>query len=224
MNIPVEIFQHYNSTWLAFMLSEPGLTSFAATQMQSHMGLLPQLERAWISIDSGLFLWDYIDGYVFVRVSMQLMLIQFERHDLSSYTEQPDVITGVTLVKPKPGVFIDEITYLLVLCTPLSMTLIGVSVSSVPGPNNRTRKEIKLYATDMSISTDVEMISVVGTHDGRIFMCGNQDGNLYELHYQEKEGWFGKRVQIVNHSVGSVQSLIPLLGSAKTEGDVTSLY
>ena len=67
MNIPVEIFQHYNSTWLAFMLSEPGLTSFAATQMQSHMGLLPQLERAWISIDSGLFLWDYIDGYVFVR-------------------------------------------------------------------------------------------------------------------------------------------------------------
>ena len=98
------------------------------------------------------------------------------------------------------------------------MTLIGVSAAGVPGPGNRTRKEIKLYATDMSLSTDVEMGSVIGTHDGRIFMRGNSDGNLYELHYQEKEGWFGKRVQIINHSVGGVQSLIPRLTSSKSEG------
>lgn len=139
--------------------------------------------------------------------------------ELSSYVDQPDVITHVALVKPKSGVFIDEITSLLVICTPVTVLLIGVSTQSVPGPNNQTRKDIKLYATDMSIACDVEMASVIGTPDGRIFMCGQQDGNLYELHYQEKEGWFGKRVQLINHSVGGMQSLLPRLGSSSSEGD-----
>lgn len=132
--------------------------------------------------------------------------------------DQPDVITHVALVKPKPGVFIDDITSLLVICTPVSVLLIGVSSNTVTGPNNRPRKEIKLYATDMTIPADVEMTSVVGTEEGRIFMCGVQDGCLYELHYQEKEGWFGKRVQIINHSVGGVQSLIPRLAAPRSEG------
>lgn len=138
--------------------------------------------------------------------------------ELSSFVDQPDVITHVALVKPKPSVFIDEITSLLVICTPVSVLLIGVSTTPITGPNNRPRKEIKMYATDMSIPCDVEMSSVIGTDDGRIFMCGVQDGCLYELHYQEKEGWFGKRVQIINHSVGGVQSFIPRLAAPKLEG------
>ncbi len=128
------------------------------------------------------------------------------------------MITHVALVKPKSGVFIDEITSLLVICTPVTVLLIGVSTHPAPGPNNQTRMDIKLYATDMSIPVDVEMSAVVGTPDGRIFMCGSQDGNLYELHYQEKEGWFGKRVQLINHSVGGMQSLLPRLGTANAEG------
>ena len=145
-------------------------------------------------------------------------LILGPSQELSSFVDQPDVITHVALVKPKPSVFIDEITSLLVLCTPVSVLLIGVSTTPVTGPNNRPRKDIKMYATDMSIPCDVEMTSVIGTDDGRIFMCGVQDGCLYELHYQEKEGWFGKRVQIINHSVGGVQSFIPRLAAPKLEG------
>ena len=38
-----------------------------------------------------------------------------------------------------------------------------------------------------SIPTDnVNMLSITGTKDGRIFMAG-QDGNLYELHYQVQD-------------------------------------
>lgn len=32
--------------------------------MNSHMGLIPEIERVWISIDHKLFLWDYVDGLV----------------------------------------------------------------------------------------------------------------------------------------------------------------
>jgi hypothetical protein len=84
--------------------------------------------------------------------------------------------------------------------------------------NERVRKEIKLYATDMIVPSEVTMGSVIGTKDGRIFMCGSQDGNLYELHYQEKEGWFGKKVHLINHSVGGVQSLFPRLSPPSSDG------
>ena len=146
------------------------------------------------------------------------------RQALSSFVEQPDVIKEVALVKPKPGVFIDEIAYLLVICTPVSVLLLGVSSEVTPAAHNRTRKVLKLFATDMSLSSEVEMTSVIGTPDGRIFMCGLQDGNLYEFHYQEKEGWFGKRNQLINHSVGGVSSLFPKLTASKGEGQKLQGY
>ena len=135
--------------------------------------------------------------------------------DISSFVDQPDVITHVAVVTPKQAVFVDEISFLMVLCTPVSVLLIGLSVSPLSESN---RKDIKMYATDMSVSTDVEMSSVVGTPQGRIFMAGSQDGCLYELHYQQSESWFGKRVHLINHSVGAVQSLFPRFSSPKPDG------
>ena len=72
----------------------------------------------------------------------------------------------------------------------------------------------------MTVPTDIEMTSVIGTDDGRIFMCGSQDGNLYEFHYQENESWFGKRVQLINHSVGGMQSLFPKFVGTRAEGQL----
>jgi nuclear pore complex protein Nup155 len=135
-----------------------------------------------------------------------------------TYNEQPDNITSVAIVKPRPGVFIDDITYVLVICTPITVLLIGVVCTTGKLANNRTHKEIQLYATEMSITTEVEMTCVVGMDDGRIFLAGAQDGNLYELHYQEKEGWFGKRIQLINHSVGGMQSLLPKFASSASDG------
>ncbi|KAI0348539.1 nucleoporin [Trametopsis cervina] len=189
ISIPESLFQHYQSAIV-----------------NTYMGLIPELERVWISIDHSLFLWDYMEG-----------------EELSSFTDQSDIITHVALVKPKPGVFIDEISWLLVICTRVSVLLLGVSSTPSAAFNNRTRNEIKLYATDMSVPTEVEMTSVIGTADGRIFMAGLEDGSLYELHYQEKEGWFEKKVQVINHSVGGVQSFLPMLNANKTSDRIISL-
>lgn len=114
----------------------------------------------------------------------------------------------------------DDIQHLLVICTPISVLLIGVALSPVQGPENRIRKELQLYATDLSVSTDVEMSSVIGTEDGRIFLRGAQDGHLYEFHYQEKDSWFGKRVHLIDHSRGAMQSLLPRFVTAGSEGVV----
>jgi hypothetical protein len=143
---------------------------------------------------------------------------------ISPFSGQPDVIAYVATVQPKPGIFIDEISYLLVLCTPTSVLLIGVSVSPVIGQDGKAHEEIRMYATDMSVSTDVEMTSVVGTADGRMFMCGSQDGCLYELRYQEKGGWSGKRVHVINHSIGGVQTLLLKLMGKSDGAQVLMTY
>jgi nuclear pore complex protein Nup155 len=121
-------------------------------------------------------------------------------------------------VRPKPGVFIDDIHHLLVVCTPVSVILLGIQEVSAVGSSGRPRKELRVYATNMSVATEVEMCSVVGTKDGRIMMAGLGDGNLYELHYQEKESWFSKKVQLINHSVGGVQSLLPKFSTPTASG------
>ncbi|KAJ3937728.1 MAG: nucleoporin [Lentinula lateritia] len=190
VGIPEALFQYYSNT-----------------SVNSHMGLIPEIERVWISIDHKLFLWDYNDS----------------SQEISSFVDQPYVITHVGLVKPKKGLFIEEISHLLVICTPVSVLLIALSFSTVSGTSTRFRKEVKLYATDLTISTEVEMTSVAGTVDGRIFMCGSQDGSLYELHYQENEGWFGKRIQLVNHSVGGMSSLLPRFTSTSAEDRIISV-
>ncbi|KAI9512809.1 nucleoporin [Russula earlei] len=179
---------------------------YNTTDVISHMGLLSEIQRVWVAIDHKLFLWDYVEG-----------------QDLSSFVDQPDVITHVAIVNPKLGVFVDEINYLLILCTPLTVILLGVSATDVLGPNHTIRKEIKLFDLDMSVPCDVEMISIAGTADGRIFMVGSQDGHLYELHYQEKEGWFDRRVQLINHSVGGVQSFLPRFTTPRAEDRIVSV-
>lgn len=78
------------------------------------------------------------------------------------------------LVKPKPNVFSENITHLLVLSTPLQVIVLALEVKAT---------EIKVYATDMSRPADnVQFKIIKGTEDGRIFMVGN-DGKLYEFEY-----------------------------------------
>ncbi len=101
----------------------------------------------------------------------------------------------MALVKPIPGknecltltigvgVFLEQIEYLLVVSTPLEITLLGIAFAE-PQKKNLPRGSLTIYQTEMSCHADnVNMSSIVGTKTGRIFMRGN-DGQLFELLYQ----------------------------------------
>ncbi|KAF8527887.1 nucleoporin [Hysterangium stoloniferum] len=160
------------------------------------MGLFPNIQRAWITLNNRLLLWDYTEGSL-----------------IATFEVQEDVILHVGLVKARPDVFIDEIKHLLVLSTAKSILLIGVADVPVSGPSpsgDAPRLEVKLYETGF-IHAAKEMQSIVGTKDGRIFMCGVEDGYLYELIYQSSEGWFSKKLSLICHSSGgSITSLLPV--------------
>jgi nuclear pore complex protein Nup155 len=76
------------------------------------MGLFPEIDRAWVSIDNRLYLWNYKNG-----------------GDFYEFDELDQVIISVALVAPKPGIFKDYIKYVLVLATSVEVVLVAVTFS-----------------------------------------------------------------------------------------------
>jgi len=136
------------------------LDQYARIQCASFMGLLPEINRAWITVDNQLFLWDYTQP----------------SDDCDVYDGISEVIVSVALSVPKPGVFMDTVKYVLCVSSPVEVVLLAVTCDSLGN-------SLKLVPTAYTLPSDnVAMIKVVGSQMGRVFMAGN-DGNVYELEY-----------------------------------------
>lgn len=168
------------------------------------MGLFAELNHAWIAIDNCLYLWDYSHP--------NPLPIGFE--------EQPNSITGVKLIKPRPGVFLPAITHILVVATVNDIFLLGVAAT--PGPNGDI--SVGLYQTRMSLPIKGVDVSVIeATAGGRIFFAGHNDNDVYELTYQQEEKWFANRCGKVNHTSPGYNSLIPQIWPTRSQEHVVQI-
>eukprot|EP00026_Physarum_polycephalum_P000862 Phypoly_transcript_00863.p1 GENE.Phypoly_transcript_00863~~Phypoly_transcript_00863.p1 ORF type:complete len:1293 (+),score=225.30 Phypoly_transcript_00863:291-3881(+) len=126
------------------------------------MGVFPEINRVWLTIDSNLYLWDYEDGHKYVGYSA------------------PQVIVGVSLAKPLAGVWSPPPAWVLVVVTITQVILL--SVNFVDG-------ELRTEETGFSTSVDgIGMLSLASTNEGRVFL-GGYDGNLYELSYTARSSF-----------------------------------
>lgn len=119
---------------------------------------------------------------------------------------------SVGLVKPKQGVFVADVKYLLILTTPVEIVILGVTFAgqTLSLASSSLYEEMQLMNKPIFIlNTDnVAITTVVGTEDSRIFL-GGRDGCLYEVCYQTEPSWFGKRCKKHNHSQGIVSYMVP---------------
>lgn len=74
------------------------------------MGLFPEINRAWLTVDSDIYIWTYEENI-----------------DLAYFDGINETILCVGLIKPKPGVFHAFIKYLLVLTTAVDIIVLGVT-------------------------------------------------------------------------------------------------
>ena len=142
-------------------------------------GVLPRINRAWVTVDASLFLW------------------RFDKPgDIPlEYRGQEQAISAVGLVEPRRGVFWEAISQLLVICTPVEISLLGVVLQ--PGATGDELEELTLQPMPMyTISSDAVMMLCIAVAAGRIFM-GGDDGHLYELQYSSGEKWMQKRCKKV---------------------------
>ncbi|TGZ83606.1 nucleoporin-domain-containing protein [Ascodesmis nigricans] len=154
------------------------------------MGLFPDLKQAWITVDNRLYLWDYASGSGF-----------------QGYEAQPNNITAVKLLKPKPGVFVSQVTYVLVIATSVDVFLLGVEVQE----NQRGSVDVVLYETKMSVPTKAQDVTIIegSKTTGRIFFASKADNDVYEFTYQAEERWFHGRCGKVCHTNGGMSTVLP---------------
>jgi nuclear pore complex protein Nup155 len=166
------------------------LEHFDQMQCNCAMGVFADIGRAWLTIDSNIYVWNYNDG-----------------SDLAYFDGLNEVILSVGLVRPKPGVFQGHIVYLLVLATPVEIVVLGVSFS---GSQEDVLAEMHLLPEPLFTlpSDNVAMLSICGTLGGRVFLAG-KDGCLYEIAYQAEEGWFYRRCRKINHSTSVMSYILP---------------
>lgn len=129
------------------------------------MGLFTEINRAWLTIDSDIYVWTYEEG-----------------GDIAYYDGLNETILCVGLIEPKPGVFQSFIKHLLVLATSSDIVVLGVTFTAT---KNSEIDEIHLVPDPVfTLPTDGSTITTIcGTHLGRLFL-GSKEGSLFEIAYQ----------------------------------------
>jgi nuclear pore complex protein Nup155 len=182
------------------VLPEPLFEQYSKLEYKCFMGLFPEIHRAWVTIDNKFYVWSYLDG-----------------SDFNEYDELDQVIICAGLVKPKKGIFKDYVKHLLVLATPAEIVLVAITF------NGDKLEEMNMLPTNYSVSSDgVNIIQIQGSNEGRIFMCG-KDGCLYELDYEQKDGWFQRKCQKRNHSQSAFGLLLPNIFKFGSETPIIGL-
>lgn len=165
------------------------------------MGLFPEIGRAWLTIDSDIYIWTYENS-----------------RDVAYFDGLSHLIVSVGMIKPKPNVFISDVKYLLVLTTTVEIVVLGVTfgdtTKTISSPTrafvSSTYEEMQLMNKPIFVlnNDNIPITCVQGTADGRIFL-GGRDGCLYEVTYQAESNWFGKRCKKVNHSQSVMSYVVP---------------
>nr|XP_021407740.1 nuclear pore complex protein Nup155 [Lonchura striata domestica] len=172
---------------------------FGHMQCNCMMGVFPEISRAWLTIDSDIFMWNYEDG-----------------GDLAYFDGLSETIIAVGLVKPKAGIFQPHVRHLLVLATPVDIVILGLHCSNIQSGtgslNDSMSGGMQLLPDPLySLPTDnTYILAITSTDNGRIFLAG-KDGCLYEVAYQAEAGWFSQRCRKINHSKSALSFLIPSL-------------
>ncbi|KAF2789034.1 nucleoporin-domain-containing protein [Melanomma pulvis-pyrius CBS 109.77] len=171
------------------------------TQMTTSMGLFAEINHAWVAIDNQLYLWDYTHP----------------NPELVGYEEQANNIVTVKLVKPRAKVFVDTISYLLVVATTADIFLIAVECQRGPEGVHA----VTLYQTNLTVSIrGIHIRSVEGSDEtGRIFFADGRDSeDVYELNYQQEDRWFSSRCSKTNHVRKSIGlPALPFYSATKYE-------
>ncbi|KXL44642.1 hypothetical protein M433DRAFT_155581 [Acidomyces richmondensis BFW] len=177
-----------NAAWEPFQkvkmydLPPPVVAQSNQSTSALHMGVFPALAHCWVIIDNCLYLWDYT----------------VPNAELIGFEEQPNPITHVQLTTPKPGIFVKDITHLIVVATTHQMMLLGVAATAT----STGAKSVSLYNTRMTIPTSGLNVGQIrgSKKTGRIFFIESQTEDIYEFQYQQDEGWFRGKCARICHT------------------------
>lgn len=174
----------------------------------TNMGVFPEIQRAWLSLDSKLYIWNY---------NASLTDQEFDTID-----DFEGTILKCALVRPKKDVFVESVNYLIIVATSKEMKILALEYS----PDS---KKLEVSDTKMSVSVHGLIVNqiVCLEYTNDIFFSGAGSSDcVWKLNYSNTHDWFSKNIskeQVTNSSFSSSLSGIPILNwlndstSSKTE-------
>ncbi|CCH60564.1 hypothetical protein TBLA_0D00570 [Henningerozyma blattae CBS 6284] len=181
------------------------LQEVSKAEIKSDVGIFPEIDRCWFTIDNKLILWNINDNT-----------------DFQSIDEIKHTILKVKLVIPKPNTFVDHINYLLLITTPFDIFILALS-------SNKLTSELKVFNTGMSVPVHGIDVSEIICYEktGQIFFSGKSNGmNVWELQYSSTDDWFNTKCTKSCLTQSTLSNLLPTNLFAKLPGSglVQSLF
>ena len=203
------------------------LERYSARQSVCFCGVLPEIGRAWATVDNALFLWRY-DVPDDVPVE---------------YAGEEQAIVAVAVATPRPGVFLQSIERLIVVATTTEIVLLGAAfetagdededagveptrTATISGDGGAEigaavsesaarvalgEKDMTLHALDYAcVTDDVIVKDFACTSTGRIFFAGDDEA-LYEVEYSAGDSWRSRRCRKTCHHSATPKLLPSIL-------------
>ncbi|KAI6182332.1 Nuclear pore complex protein [Aphelenchoides bicaudatus] len=189
--LEISEFFHFKRT----LFPEEIQTEINRNQSNCNFGMIPLISRAWVSVDSNLFLWNFKTN-----------------NDLALFDSLTTTIQKIELVNVKPNFFEDTVKFLLVIVTTEEIVLFAVSFASEHGGLLKITKgfsdpNICLTMQELhKLSLDGLVVNQLHcTQNGRIFFAS--EDNLYELTYYF-DMWNNRVYKHVNLTKGFFSGLM----------------
>lgn len=179
LDLPDKFFEEYNMT-----------------ECLTKMGLFPEINRSWIAVDNKLVFWNYkLPQSSFNKLSQFLTIDQI-RHS----------ILTVKLVKPKPGVFVADVSHLLLIATTMDIHIYVVKYDAAL--NN-----LDIFNPNLSVNAQGLIVNqfVINEATNDIYFSGEGDGtNIWRLDYSNSTSFIKNKCDKVRLTKSGLSSVLPI--------------
>lgn len=179
LDLPDKFFEEYN-----------------LTECLTKMGLFPEISRSWIAVDNKLVFWNYKLPQSSFNKSSQFLTIDQIRHS----------ILTVKLVKPKKGVFVADVSHLLLIATTMDIHIYVVKYDSAL--NN-----LDIFNPNLSVNAQGLIVNqfVVNEVTNDIYFSGEGDGlNVWRLDYSSSTSFIKNKCDKVCLTKSGLSSVLPI--------------
>lgn len=179
LDLPDKFFEEYNMT-----------------ECLTKMGLFPEIQRSWIAVDNKLVFWNYQVPQSSFNKSSQFLTIDQIRHS----------ILTVKLVKPKPGVFVAEVNYLLLIATTMDIHIYVVKY-------NAALNNLDIFNPNLSVNAQGLIVNnfIFNELTHEIYFSGEGDGvNVWRLDYSSNASFIKNKCDKVCLTKSGLSSVLPI--------------
>lgn len=166
------------------------------TQCSTAMGLFPEISRSWIAVDNKLILWNYSLPQSSFNKSAQFTTIDQIRH----------AITAVKLVTPKPGVFVKDVNYLLLIASTMDIHIYVVKY-------NQAQNNLDIFNPNLSVSVHGLLVNNFAFDESTrdIYFSADGDGvNVWRLDYHSNASFIKNKCDKVCLTKTGLSSVLPI--------------